>query len=183
MTYTAQAELETSTFITADMYNQFPENIVDHNTRLNALYSGNGTVANVTIGMIFMFWGNAGTLEDKWHLCDGMGGTPDLRDVFIVGAGSTYTPATTGGLNTHNHEMGDTSTSSSHNHSASFTTSSASSSNTQALGSTAISQSHNHYVNSNVSSGGSHDHSIPDTGNANTGLPPYNAVKFIMRIK
>lgn len=36
-----------------------------------------------------------------WHLCDGTNGTPDLRDRFVVGAGSTYAVGTTGGEATH----------------------------------------------------------------------------------
>jgi microcystin-dependent protein len=33
-------------------------------------------------------------------LCDGTNGTPDLRDRFVVGAGSTYAVNATGGVNT-----------------------------------------------------------------------------------
>lgn len=36
-------------------------------------------------------------------ICDGTHGTPDLRDRFIVGAGSTYDPDDTGGTSSHNH--------------------------------------------------------------------------------
>lgn len=183
MAYTEQTELEDGVFVTADMYNMFPQNIVDHNTRLNSLYSGGGTVANVTIGMIFMFYGNAGTLEDKWHECDGTNGTPDLRDVMIIGAGSTYTPASTGGLTTHNHEMGDTNTSSSHSHSMSFTTSTALASTFLYQASINASFAHSHSVSTSTGSGGSHDHAIPDTGNSSIPLPPYRAITFIMRIK
>jgi len=32
-----------------------------------------------------------------WSICDGTSGTPDLRDRFIVGAGTTYTLGDTGG--------------------------------------------------------------------------------------
>jgi microcystin-dependent protein len=35
-----------------------------------------------------------------WYLCDGANGTPDLRDRFVVGAGSTYSVAATGGATT-----------------------------------------------------------------------------------
>lgn len=47
-----------------------------------------------------------------YHLCDGDAGTPDLRDKFIVGAGTTYNPADTGGSNTQQHAF----TSSQHAH-------------------------------------------------------------------
>ena len=35
-----------------------------------------------------------------WHLCDGTNGTPDLRDKFVVGAGSGYAVGATGGAAT-----------------------------------------------------------------------------------
>ena len=34
-----------------------------------------------------------------WVICDGQNSTPDLRDRFVVGAGSTYSVADTGGAN------------------------------------------------------------------------------------
>ena len=48
----------------------------------------------------------AGAIVDiptGYQLCDGTNGTPDLRDQFIVGAGSTYVPGATGGTLTHTH--------------------------------------------------------------------------------
>jgi len=48
-----------------------------------------------------------------YKLCDGNNGTPDLRDRFIIGAGSTYAPDDTGGANTHTHPF----TGDGHNHS------------------------------------------------------------------
>jgi hypothetical protein len=47
--------------------------------------------------MILMWNGSSGSIPAGWHLCDGTGGTPDLRDRFIVGAGTTYTLGSTGG--------------------------------------------------------------------------------------
>lgn len=51
----------------------------------------------VPIGGILMWSGIIATIPQGYALCDGTEGTPDLRDRFIVGAGTTYTPATTGG--------------------------------------------------------------------------------------
>jgi len=47
-----------------------------------------------------------------WELCDGVDGRPDLRDRFIVGAGSNYNPNDTGGsadavVVEHNHDIRD----------------------------------------------------------------------------
>lgn len=54
-------------------------------------------------GIIVIWSGAIVDIPEGWHLCDGTEGTPDLRDRFIVGAGSTFTPGDTGGSVNHNH--------------------------------------------------------------------------------
>lgn len=49
----------------------------------------------IPTGIICMWSGSA--VPSGWHLCDGTDGTPDLRNRFIVGAGSTYNIGNTGG--------------------------------------------------------------------------------------
>lgn len=49
------------------------------------------------VGMIVMWSGSIGSIPSGWRLCDGGGGTPNLRDRFIVGAGNTYAVGATGG--------------------------------------------------------------------------------------
>jgi microcystin-dependent protein len=45
-----------------------------------------------------IFWsGSIGSIPLGWLLCDGTNGTPDLRDRFVVGAGSSYVVGATGG--------------------------------------------------------------------------------------
>jgi len=51
-------------------------------------------------GMIMLWSGSTGTVPSGWRLCDGGGGTPNLRDRFVVGAGSSYAVNATGGSNT-----------------------------------------------------------------------------------
>ena len=53
----------------------------------------------VPVGVIWMWNSTAVSIPSGWQLCDGSNGTPDLRDRFIVGAGSTYNVAATGGSN------------------------------------------------------------------------------------
>ena len=55
----------------------------------------NITAASFTTGMIMMFTGSSA--PSGWAFCDGNNGTPDLRDKFIVGAGTTYSSGDTGG--------------------------------------------------------------------------------------
>jgi microcystin-dependent protein len=57
----------------------------------------------VPIGGIIMWNGAANNVPSGWHLCDGTGGTPDLRGKFILGAGNTgssFVPGNTGGSQT-----------------------------------------------------------------------------------
>lgn len=56
-----------------------------------AYFEGIGAPA----GFICMF--GAGAIPSGWLLCDGSEGTPDMRDRFLVGAGSTYAVNATGG--------------------------------------------------------------------------------------
>ncbi len=53
--------------------------------------------ALVPPGVIVMWSGSSASIPAGWLLCNGAGGTPDLRDRFIIGAGSTYSPNTSGG--------------------------------------------------------------------------------------
>jgi hypothetical protein len=55
-----------------------------------AYFRANGTpvVTTFTTGMIMLWSGTIATIPSGWALCNGAGGTPDLRDRFIVGASS-----------------------------------------------------------------------------------------------
>ena len=51
----------------------------------------------VPSGVVVMWSGSIGSIPSGWALCDGTNGTPDLRNRFIVGAGSSYGIGNTGG--------------------------------------------------------------------------------------
>lgn len=51
----------------------------------------------VPIGGIILWSGSVASIPLNWQLCDGTNGTPNLRDRFVVGAGTTYNPGDTGG--------------------------------------------------------------------------------------
>jgi hypothetical protein len=62
----------------------------------------------IPTGGIILWSGSIGSIPAGWVLCNGNNGTPDLRDRFVVGAGSTYAVNATGGsadsiLPTHTH--------------------------------------------------------------------------------
>ena len=81
--------------------------------------SGNGSglsgIEAFVTGMIILWYGNTGNIPTGFVLCNGQNGTPDLRDRFVVGAGSAYSPGNTGGsqnvtlstsqLPSHNHSI------------------------------------------------------------------------------
>jgi len=65
-------------------------------------FTGNGTIP---IGGIIMWNGTTTDIPAGWTLCNGVASNgltpPDLRDRFIVGAGSAYSPKATGGATSH----------------------------------------------------------------------------------
>jgi len=63
-------------------------------------------------GSIIMWYGASNTVPTGWQICDGTNSTPDLRDKFIVGAGTTYSNGNTGGsanavVVSHSHSVTD----------------------------------------------------------------------------
>jgi len=76
------------------------------------IYGILGTIPAVSstlpTGMILLWSGSIGSIPAGYLLCDGTNSTPDLRNRFIVGAGSTYSVNQTGGsadsiVVSHNH--------------------------------------------------------------------------------
>jgi len=68
----------------------------------NALLSNgsswySGATTSFVAGMIILWSGSSGSIPTGWLLCDGTSSTPNLRDRFVVGAGSTYAVGATGG--------------------------------------------------------------------------------------
>jgi hypothetical protein len=97
-------------------------------------------------GGIIIWSGSAASIPVGWLLCDGTSSTPDLRDRFVVGAGSTYAVGATGG------SANATLVSHTHTGTSSFTGS--------ALG------THTHTATSTVTDPG-HFHNLP--GNTSSG--------------
>jgi hypothetical protein len=53
--------------------------------------------AVVPAGMIMIWSGSVGSIPTGWVLCNGSNSTPDLRDKFVIGAGTSYAVGGTGG--------------------------------------------------------------------------------------
>lgn len=114
----------TATGVTAGTYGgavNVPQITVDAKGRITGVTSipVNSTLntlnVGIPIGTIAIWSGALATIPDGWQLADGTNGTLDLRNRFIVGAGSLYNPGTTGGsadaaLPSHTHTAISTST-------------------------------------------------------------------------
>jgi microcystin-dependent protein len=107
-------------------------------------------------GLISLWSGTIANIPAGWLLCDGTNGTPDLRDRFVVGAGSTYTPGTTGGANS---VTLNESQIPGHVHSFSATT--------------AGGGGHSHTYSGTTSTAGAHTHGITDPGHSHTTSADY----------
>jgi microcystin-dependent protein len=73
-------------------------------------------------GGIIIWSGSSASIPSGWVLCNGSNSTPDLRDRFVVGAGSTYAVGNTGGsanaiVVSHTHTATSTVTDPGHTHS------------------------------------------------------------------
>ena len=62
-----------------DLVQEITDVYTDLDKRLNKL--------DLPIGTIVAYSGDVSYIPDGWHLCDGTGGTPDLRNQFLMGAG------------------------------------------------------------------------------------------------
>lgn len=60
-------------------------------------YSVESTASSVPQGSIIPWYGSSENIPNGFALCDGKNGTPDLRDRFLVGAGSSYALGNIGG--------------------------------------------------------------------------------------
>jgi hypothetical protein len=61
------------------------------------VYNALSSIPSVPKGSIVMWSGSVSTIPAGFTLCDGTNGTPDLRNRFVLGAGSTYSVNQTGG--------------------------------------------------------------------------------------
>ena len=65
----------------------------------NLTITGSATgIGTVPVGGIIMWSGATNNIPAGWALCDGQNGTPNLRDRFVLGAGSTFAVNVMGGL-------------------------------------------------------------------------------------
>ena len=144
-------------------------------------------VSNVVpTGLIAIWSGSIGSIPSGWLLCDGTNGTPDLRNSFILGAGSTYSVGQTGGSKdaivvSHTHTATSVVTDPGHLHGGLYTPQNANNPgpyvgwygcDAVAPYSTATAVTGITVATTNASAG---------TSGTNANLPPYYALAFIIK--
>ena len=146
-------------------------------------------------GMIMLWSGSTATVPSGWRLCDGGGGTPDLRNRFVVGAGSSYAVNATGGsansvVVSHNHTWsGTTNTTGNHYHSLQMSGYNGAEPRRAAK----ITSGTDGYQNAGsagqyIGNSGNHNHTVSGTtsikgsSGTNKNLPPYYALAYIMKL-
>lgn len=132
-------------------------------------------------GGIIIWSGSSVTIPSGWLLCNGSSGTPDLRDRFVIGAGSTYAVGATGGsanavVVSHTH----TATVSDPGHAHSYFR------NNVVVGDSSEGNNHLDYNDQSQSTGTSTTgitvaNSTEGVSGTNANLPPYYALCYIMK--
>ena len=148
-------------------------------------------ISSVPTGVIVMWSGANNAIPSGWAICNGANGTPDLRDRFVVGSGSTYATGATGGESTvtltssqmpaHNHSATSVSTVTDPGHSHTYKGQTGSSgsgvSSRDSENTTLITDSATTGITVSTST------SIGNTGGgqAHENKPPYYALAYIMK--
>jgi microcystin-dependent protein len=142
----------------------------------------------IPAGGIFLWSGSIGSIPAGYVLCNGSNGTPDLRDRFVVGAGSTYSVDATGGsansiVVTHTHTATSVVTDPGHTHVVPLMNTNAPSNGSGNLtGANDTPTSYPVTSNSNTT-GITVATTVASAGNSgtNANLPPYYALCYIMK--
>jgi microcystin-dependent protein len=148
------------------------------------LQSAPAVSATFTAGMILLWSGSIGSVPSGWVLCDGANSTPDLRDRFVIAAGSSYAVGATGGtadsiVVSHTHTATSVVSDPTHSHTiaGNFATYSGG-------GSSGANNTFGSATNTNASSTGitvATTNASTGTSGTNQNLPPYYALAYIMK--
>jgi hypothetical protein len=146
------------------------------------------STSTVPSGMILLWSGSIGSIPVGYLLCDGTNGTPDLRNRFLVGSGSTYAVNATGGsadsiVVSHNHTATSTSvvTDPGHLHTVPYA-------QADAIGGGGAQPAYRGSSTSNVSTATTGitvatttTNTAAGTSGTNANLPPYYSLAYIMK--
>jgi hypothetical protein len=154
-----------------------------NNTQIaTTAFAAAAAAAAFPVGGIIMWSGSVASIPSGWVLCNGSNGTPDLRNRFIVGAGSTYAVNATGGsadaiVVAHTHSATSSVTDPGHLHDRAVSTSIGTGISLGFGGGQLVGNSGTSATGISVST------SVSSTGSSgtNANLPPYYALAYIMK--
>jgi microcystin-dependent protein len=150
----------------------------DNSTKVaTTAYVATAISAGIPSGGIIIWSGSSSAIPSGWYLCNGSNSTPDLRNRFVVGAGSTYSVAATGGSAdaitvSHTHTVSDPG----HRHNILMS----SANNTLNSTPSKLSTTQNQTGNTETATTGISIDSAGASG-TNANLPPYYALCYIMK--
>jgi microcystin-dependent protein len=139
----------------------------------------------IPAGGIIMWSGSIASIPSGWALCNGSNGTPDLRDRFVVGAGSSYSVAATGGSKdaivvSHSHTASSSVTDPGHSHALQRLNNT----NTGSGINTPVASGGNLLNTNSATTGISVSTTVNSAGSSgtNANLPPYYALAYIQKL-
>ena len=141
----------------------------------------------IPAGMISLWYGSLGSIPVGWYLCDGTNGTPDLRDRFVIAAGSSYAVGATGGVATNTLTTNElpahthTATVTDPGHSHTLTPAIAAQNTNATSGSIYYGGTGTVSSTNSATTGISVANSTTGSGAAFTNIPPYYALAYVMK--
>ena len=140
----------------------------------------------ILVGAIVLWYGSASAVPSGYSLCNGSGGTPDLRGRFVRGAAISSELLTTGGSATHLHSGANSGGAGDHSHSYSISVSANGEQNAgyfvpgEAL---YANRGHSHTVNNGTTSSVSgHTHASSGVSALGSSLPLHRLLYWIKRM-
>jgi microcystin-dependent protein len=143
--------------------------------------------STIPSGGIIIWSGSAASIPTGWVLCNGSNSTPDLRDRFVVGAGSSYAVGDTGGsanaiVVSHTHTATSTVTDPGHTHLIPNTRAGSPNGGSSFIAGAASSPANTDNTGSNTTGiTVSTTNASAGSSGTNANLPPYYALCYIMK--
>jgi len=137
-------------------------------------------------GGIIIWSGSTGSIPATWFLCDGTNGTPDLRNSFVVGAGSTYAVNATGGtadaiVVSHTHSATSTSTVTDPGHRHTIQPSTEGSGGSAGFNGANWTGGNTGFATTGITVATTTTNNSTGVSGTNANLPPYYALAYIMK--
>ena len=186
VSFNGSADVSITATIADDSHNHVISNVDGLQTHIDTVTSSLGAV--IPTGGIIIWSGSAAAIPAGWLLCDGTSSTPNLRDRFVVGAGSTYAVGATGGsadavVVSHTHTA--TVTDPSHSHTFIAPNGGAGQPNSASVSYNDNTDGVSAYNNTNfiasATTGITVANSTTGVSGTNANLPPYYALCYIMK--